>query len=421
MLQGSLENFTIPEILGLLANTTKTGRLKVSGDRGTGSVWCRDGLLELAEASKLGDDAGIDDVMLELLRYGSGNFSFQVDEAVPAGAEVDSAEVDAVLAGATARLEEWHEIEAVVPSLEHALTPVAELSGAEVTIKADEWEFLVAVGDSRTVGEVAGRLGLGEIDVSRRAKGLIERSLVDIGSNPGRRSVDQAPADVAPVLETAPVVEPSPNPEPAAAPVGAETVEPAPFEAAPLGTESFEAESFEAAPFEAETFEADSVDADPFASPAPAPSNAGSEADDGGHAPVIEDVLASIAVNQSVENRRSSDAKTSTPAPVESRSPSADAAFAIDSGLAPSFDEPANIGGSASSAADAGVEYTDFARSAIGETGPETESTDTLASSGTPSLAADMGEIASLRETMLTDDGDEEDSSVLMQFLNNDR
>ncbi len=413
MLQGSLDNFTIPEILGLLATTSKTGRLKVSGDRGTGSVWCRDGMLELAEASKLPGSSDIDDVMLELLRYGSGNFSFQLDEPLPAGAEVVSEPVDVVLAGAASRLDEWLEIEAVVPSMAHSLTPAAELPKAEATIKADEWEFLVAIGDSRTVGDVAKRLGLGEIDVSRRAKGLIERELVEIGEHPGRRSADLAPADLAPAdlapaeTDSAAIDDPAPVGAPFAEPV--EAVEPAmaepvlaePVLAEPAGNEpaSFQTPVAEPAPVadpleiagrEEPTEPAEETPA--FASPAfDEPATSASEAADPAvNDPVIEDMLATIAMRQAEENRVDQAAPTET----------GDAAFAIDSGLAPTFAEPAS------------------------DMDSPFEPAEPLPAPGVApsSLGTDADDINSLRDSILTKDDDEqEDSSVLMQFLNNDR
>ena len=38
-LQGTIETFALPEVLRLLGSGAKTGRLRLSGDRGSGSVW----------------------------------------------------------------------------------------------------------------------------------------------------------------------------------------------------------------------------------------------------------------------------------------------------------------------------------------------------------------------------------------------
>ena len=43
MLQGSLENFALDEVLGLLSGTSKTGQLEIAGNRGTGTLVFHDG------------------------------------------------------------------------------------------------------------------------------------------------------------------------------------------------------------------------------------------------------------------------------------------------------------------------------------------------------------------------------------------
>ena len=55
-LQGTLDTFSLPDVLRLLATTSKTGRLRIDGDRGLGSVWLAersDGIYEQRVAVKL--------------------------------------------------------------------------------------------------------------------------------------------------------------------------------------------------------------------------------------------------------------------------------------------------------------------------------------------------------------------------------
>src|SRR3954451_14770572 len=76
-LQGTLDTFALPDVLRLLASTKKTGRLRVSGNRGTGSVWVDGGGVTGAEATGVGDAPPSSDVLFELLRYGDGSFTFE--------------------------------------------------------------------------------------------------------------------------------------------------------------------------------------------------------------------------------------------------------------------------------------------------------------------------------------------------------
>jgi hypothetical protein len=188
-LQGTLDTFSLPDVLKLLATTSKTGRLRIDGDRGQGSVWMREGRVVDADADRSVDGAPTDEVVFELLRFGSGSFAFDSESHTPNAEHSD--EVDDLLRRANALLSEWTELEAVVPSLDHRVGLTSELSSDEVTIDADRWRSLVAVAGGRSVGEVASSLGLSELNVSRAVRDLVELGVADVDSpepipEPGR-------------------------------------------------------------------------------------------------------------------------------------------------------------------------------------------------------------------------------------------
>lgn len=177
MLQGSLENFALDEVLGLLSSTTKTGQLAIKGDRGTGALSFRQGRLVSGSASYRANGTGIGDVMFELLRYSEGNFTFSAEDVQPTDYDED---VTSVLEDAENRLLDWRSIEAVVPTLNHVVTPVSDLPAEEVTITRDEWSALTIIAAGCPAMVVCERLGLGEVEGSRRIKNLAERQLVVI-------------------------------------------------------------------------------------------------------------------------------------------------------------------------------------------------------------------------------------------------
>jgi Domain of unknown function (DUF4388) len=179
-LQGTLDTFSLPDVLKLLATTSKTGRLRIDGDRGQGSVWMRDGRVVDADADRSVDGAPTDEVVFELLRFGSGSFAFDADDHTPNAEHPDH--VDDLLRRGNALLSEWTELEAVVPSLDHRVRLTSELSSDEVTIDADRWRSLVAVAGGRSVGEVASALGLSELNVSRAVRDLVELGVADVDS-----------------------------------------------------------------------------------------------------------------------------------------------------------------------------------------------------------------------------------------------
>lgn len=204
MLQGTLEDFSLDEVLGLLSSTEKSGRLRLSGNRGTGSLWLDDGSLTAAEASKIPGNKDIEDVMFEMLRFDDGTFSFMVDD-VP-NEEFGPEEVAAIVDNATLRLTEWRLIEEVVPSLSHVVSLSADLPESEVSITDIEWKTIVAIGEHTAVEPVCEQLGLDEVDGSRQIKQMIDRGLLEI-AEPSPASVsqetDQRAAAVAKAVETA--------------------------------------------------------------------------------------------------------------------------------------------------------------------------------------------------------------------------
>jgi hypothetical protein len=195
-LQGTLDTFALPDVLRLLASTKKTGRLVIAGARGNGSVWVDTGAVVGVEASSSTGNADWVGVLFELLRFG-GDGSFTFEAGTTAAQPAPARPVEPLLVDAERQLAEWREIEAVVPSLESWVSLVGELPGDDITITTDLWKRVVAIGSGTTVGSVARALELGELDVCRGIKDLVERGLVEVGAGtlPASRPVQpESPA-----------------------------------------------------------------------------------------------------------------------------------------------------------------------------------------------------------------------------------
>ncbi len=219
MLQGSLENFALDEVLGLLSSTSKTGQLDIKGDRGSGALMFREGRLVDGTASFTANGTGIEDVMFELLRYAEGSFTFTAREVEATEYEEN---VVSVLSGAENRLLDWRAIEAVVPSLNHVVTPASDLPADEVTISRDEWSALTTIGAGCPASTVCERLSLGEVEGSRQIKNLAERQLVVIGDAGGLGGFQSRPQRMAAAASPPPALAGNPVAAPAAAPAEAE-------------------------------------------------------------------------------------------------------------------------------------------------------------------------------------------------------
>src|SRR5690606_38893718 len=115
-LQGTLDTFALPDVLHLLATTKKTGCLRLDGSRGSGTVHVDGGEVVAVAAAHAPLATELADALFELLRFEAGSFAFEAD--VGPEDRQPAAEVGSLLDAATALLQEWREIEAVVPSLE---------------------------------------------------------------------------------------------------------------------------------------------------------------------------------------------------------------------------------------------------------------------------------------------------------------
>lgn len=187
-LQGTLDTFALIDVLRLLSSTKKTGRLRVSSGRGSGSVWLDGGGVVAAGASGAKTSEGLVTVVFELLRYKEGAFVFEADVTTPdAGAPSD---VESLVREAERLLAEWYEIEAVVPSVDCWVSLSPTLPRPEVVIDADRWRIVVATGAGATVAGLGEKLGLGEIAVSKAVKDVIEVGLAVLS--------EAAPAHVTP-------------------------------------------------------------------------------------------------------------------------------------------------------------------------------------------------------------------------------
>ncbi|HEY5154982.1 MAG TPA: DUF4388 domain-containing protein [Acidimicrobiales bacterium] len=181
-LQGTLETFALPDVLQLLASTKKTGRLRLTGGRGSGSIWLDEGEIVAGEASRSPMASGATEIVFELLRFEDGDFVFEADDAsAEPGTPVS---VEDALSGAESLLAEWTAIEAVVPSTAAFVSLRGDLDGDEVTLPADRWRQVVAVGGGRTVSGLGQHLELSDMAVSRLVKELIELGVVDLGEAP---------------------------------------------------------------------------------------------------------------------------------------------------------------------------------------------------------------------------------------------
>lgn len=197
-LQGDLQSFALNDVLRLLAGTAKSGRLAVAGDDRTGDLWLDGGQIVGGGVSSAPHATEVVDVVFELLRFDGGSFAFHDDEQAPDASE--PTDVDAAITQAEGLLQEWAEVEVVVPSMDSWVTFAREIEGDQTTVSADQWRVLASLGAGLTVRELGQQFEQTDLGASRQVKGLVEAGLVSLGDAPPERP-DRVVASAAPVAE----------------------------------------------------------------------------------------------------------------------------------------------------------------------------------------------------------------------------
>lgn len=222
-LTGALEAFPLPEVLRLLARSSKSGALRIEAADLQGRLYLEDGFLTFATtrheedlaadlvtaglidsqdwvlverreknvAEVLSESATeqqlttlladqIADVIFRLTRRIDGDFEFSdsVGPRYNTGVRID---VDWCIAEAEERNIRWTEIESVIPAITFHLRMVPDLTDrAEVSLPATTWQILAALHGEGSIEEVARRLGMTDFAVGQVMAGLVRDGLLEI-------------------------------------------------------------------------------------------------------------------------------------------------------------------------------------------------------------------------------------------------
>lgn len=179
-LKGSLQTVALPEVLNFLADNGKSGVFHVSGGLGDGRLWFDHGRICGFQVPRATEPS---EAIFGLLRVENGEFDFDADVERPEDAEAVSSEdgeVAPALESAEAKLVEWREIVAVVPSLQHRLQLRADVPEEPVLLEPAQWMMVVSIASGSTVGKVLDDRGLQEFEGCKAVKGLVDASLVEV-------------------------------------------------------------------------------------------------------------------------------------------------------------------------------------------------------------------------------------------------
>lgn len=202
-LQGTFDVLDFTELLEMLARQKLTGRLHVRSRSFGANLFLEDGLLVGADQSEhqpaatSGDVGGrIEEICFEMLEAERGSFEFHPGKAssLPVG---ERHQPEAVLTQARRRLEEWHQLQVVIPSLDLQPRLVLDLSKAEVTLDKERWRMLTAIDGRRNLRAIGRVLNLSDFDVCRVVRTLIDDGIVELD---GLAALPASTRDAMPVI-----------------------------------------------------------------------------------------------------------------------------------------------------------------------------------------------------------------------------
>ena len=185
MLTGTLDDFTLADVLRLVAGARRTGGLAVDREEGAGDLYFRDGVVSRAvpryerRTAPASPRSAVEELTFDLMRWGRGEFRWTPDAPALDGPEA-GIDVDELLREVSRRLDELTEIQSLVPSEEAVLTmaPQPPEGAVQINITPAEWRVLVLVDGHRSVAEVAATAGLDDLEAMRLLYGLASAGLV---------------------------------------------------------------------------------------------------------------------------------------------------------------------------------------------------------------------------------------------------
>jgi hypothetical protein len=190
VLQGTFDTLGLTEVLGLLAQSSKTGALWLKAGSVEGRIYLADGRCCAAESTDLLEPVRTDpelenrlvDVCFLLARQDGGSFRFVVDDEPNWRVQGSGVLVDDAVDSLAKLLEEWREIQRVIPSLEARPQLTAELGTDSIIIDQLRWRLLVCLDGRRSVREVMHQTKRSVLDVCNALKDLIEDGAVEIAA-----------------------------------------------------------------------------------------------------------------------------------------------------------------------------------------------------------------------------------------------
>jgi hypothetical protein len=243
VLQGTLETLPLPELLGLLSHSRKTGALWLDAANSSAVLYLVEGRCTAAESSDAGEPvhdhdallARVIDVCFAVERTDEGKFRFGPEQA--AWSCDDTVDLDVAVDELGRLVAEWRDIQSVIPSLDCRMRLAEDLGVDELTLDRERWQLVVAIDGRRSVRDLVRKTNRPVLDVCHTILSLVDAGAVNVGAPPATPTAPRtngtsqqrvAESEVRPEAPYGPGVEsPHPGPNGSAPEEGERVVDPA--------------------------------------------------------------------------------------------------------------------------------------------------------------------------------------------------
>jgi Domain of unknown function (DUF4388) len=210
-LEGTLRDFSLPDIIQLISLGRKSGAVRLVGpDTEQGSIYFKNGRITSATMA----DMLPQDAIYTFFTWNDGSFSFA--EGAEAGESVIplTQSNESIIMEGTRRADEWQRLRERVPSLDIVITLMSDpmAGGREINLRPDEWKVLTLVNGHDDVRSIARRSGFGDFKTAKIVYNLLLAGLVQVmeeeaplppPATPGADLYDQLAMIATPQIATA--------------------------------------------------------------------------------------------------------------------------------------------------------------------------------------------------------------------------
>lgn len=175
-LEGSLKDFEITDILQLINMNKKDGCLEIKGTDDFGKIYFENGAVTHAETS----DRSGENAVHKILMLQEGTFKFIPD--TKSERKTINLPIQHLMLEAARSIDEWKQIEKLIPSLDLLVKIVEnpETDTENIKLTSEEWKILTFVDNQSTIKEIAKRVNQSEFQTAKVFYGLISSGLVTV-------------------------------------------------------------------------------------------------------------------------------------------------------------------------------------------------------------------------------------------------